>query len=72
MCVEAAVSKSLPMPVLLGTDVIELHQLLGESTTYPQIKDSMIAATHMPTLWQLQEDTHTRNKKHESGAKPMH
>ena len=37
-CVEAAVSKSLPMPVLLGTDVAELHQLLGKSTAYPQMK----------------------------------
>ena len=31
VCVEAAVSKSLPVQVLLGTDVPELHQLLGDS-----------------------------------------
>jgi len=29
LSVEAAVSKTLPVPVLLGTDVPELHQLLG-------------------------------------------
>ena len=29
MCVKAAVSKTLPVPVLLGTDVPELRQLLG-------------------------------------------
>ena len=45
--------------VLLGTDVVELHQLLGKSTAY---KDSMIVVSHMQTLWQLQEDTNTRNK----------
>ena len=31
VCVEAAVSESLLVQVLLGTDVPELHQLLGDS-----------------------------------------
>ena len=63
-CVETAVSKSLTMSVLLDTDVAELHQLHGESTAYPQIKDCMMVVNHMQTLWQLQEDANTRNKIH--------
>lgn len=30
------------MPVLLGTDAAELHQLLSESTTYPQVEDCSV------------------------------
>ena len=70
MCVEAVVSKSLPVPVLLGTYVAELHQLLDESTAYPQIKDCMMVVTHTQAMQQLQEDTITRSKKRECGTKP--
>ena len=74
LCAEAAISKSLPMPVLLGTDVAVLHQFLGESTTYPQIKYCMMhmVVTHMQTMWQLQENTNTRSKKHECGLSQMY
>ena len=57
ICVEAAVSKSLPVPVLLGIDLAELHQLLGKSTTYPQIKDCMMVVTCTQAMQQLQQDT---------------
>ena len=72
LCIEAALSKSLPMPVLLGTDVAVLHQLPGESTAYPQIKYCIMhmVVTHMQTMWKLQENTNTRSKKCECGAKP--
>ena len=70
VCVEAAVSKSLPVPVLLGTDVAELCQLLGESIAHPQIKDCMMVVTRMQAMRQLQEDTNTRSKEHECGTKP--
>ena len=50
VCVKAAVSKLLPMPVLSGTDVAELHLLLGESTAYPHIKDCMMVVTCMQTI----------------------
>ena len=41
LCVKAAVSQSLPVPVLLSTDIAELHQLLaiGESLTHTPVED---------------------------------
>ena len=68
--IEAAVSKSLPVPVLLGIGGAELHQLLGESTAYPQIKECMMLVTHTQAMQQLQEGTNTRSKEHECGTKP--
>ena len=54
LCVKAAVSKSLPVPVLLGTNVAELHQLLGESLTHTPVEDYMMVVTHTQAMRQLQ------------------
>ena len=70
VCVEAAVSQSLPVQVLLGTDVPELHQLLGDSIMSRQVENSMMVVTRTQAMRQLQEDTITRSKERESGAKP--
>ena len=63
LCVEAAVSKSLPVPVLLGTDVAELHQLLGESLTHTPVEDCMMMVTRTQVMRQLQEDATTHSKE---------
>ena len=70
LCVEAAVSKSLPVPVLLGTDVAELHQLLGESLTHTPVEDYMMVVTRTQAMRQLQEDAAIRSKELKSGAQP--
>ena len=70
VCVEAAVSKSLPVQVLLGTDVPELHQLLGDSIMSRQVENSMMVVTHTQAMRQVQEDATTRSKECESGANP--
>ena len=70
LCVEAAVSQSLPVQVLLGTDVPELHQLLGDSIMSRQVENSMMVVTRTQAMRRLQEDTTTRSKECESGAKP--
>ena len=41
--VEAAVSESLPVAVLLGTDVPELYQLLGRETPEGPTKEAAAA-----------------------------
>ena len=70
LCVEAAVSKSLPAPVLLGSDVAELHQLLGESLTHIPVEDCMMVVTCTQAMRQSQEDAATRSKELKSGAQP--
>ena len=70
VCVEAAVSESLPVQVLLGTDVPELYQLLGNSIMSKQVDNCMMVVTRTQAMRQLQEKTTTRSKEHESGAKP--
>ena len=45
LCVKAAVSKSLPVPILLGTDIAELCQLLYKSLTHVPVEDRMILVT---------------------------
>ena len=62
LCVEAAVSKSLPVPVLLGTDVAELHQLLGKSLTHTPVEDCMMVVTRTQVMWQLQENAAIRSR----------
>ena len=57
VCVEAAVFQSLPVQVLLGTDVPELHQLLGDSIMSRQVENSMMVVTRTQAMRQLQEDT---------------
>ena len=67
VCVEAAVSESLLVQILLGTDVPELNQLLGDSIMFD---NCMMVVTRTQAMKQLQEETTTRSKEHESGAKP--
>ena len=45
LCVKAAVSKSSPVPILLGTDIAELCQLLYKSLTHAPVEDCMILVT---------------------------
>ena len=70
LCVEAAVSKSLPVPVLLGTNVVELHQLLGESLTHTPVEDCIMVVTRTQAMRKLQEDVATNSKELKSGAQP--
>ena len=58
------------MPVLLGADVAELHQLLGESLTHTPIEDCMMAVTCTQAMWQLQEDAAICSKELKSEARP--
>ena len=44
LCVKA-VSKSSPVPILLGTDIAELCQLLYKSLTHAPVEDRMILVT---------------------------
>ena len=53
-------SKTLPVPVLLGTDVPELRQLLGAALG--------LTITRARAIQQLQEDTTTRSKEQQSGT----
>ena len=50
--------------------VPELHQLLGDSIMSRQVENSMMVVTCTQAMRQLQEDTTTRSKECESGAKP--
>ena len=66
--VEAAVSDTLPRSVLLGTDVQELSELLGQPSTH---KDSGFAVlTRNRARQQKQEDKERQHKERESGATP--
>ena len=65
MCVKAAVSQTLSVPVLLGMDVPELSQLLGKSLTHPPVEKCMVV-TLAQALRQLQEDNTTRSKGKQS------
>ena len=71
MCVKAAVSKTLQVPVLLGTDVPELRQLLGAALdlTHPQVEECMVVI-RARAIQQLQEDTTMRSKEQQSGTQP--
>ena len=70
VCVEATVSESLPVQVLLGTDVPELNQLLRDSIMSKQVDNCMMVVNRTQAMKQVQEKTTTRSKEHESGAKP--
>ena len=65
VCVEAAVSESLPVQVLLGTDVPELNQLLGDSIMSKQVDNCMMVVTRTQAIRQLQEEITTRSKEHQ-------
>ena len=45
LCLKAAVSKSLSLPILLGIDIAEVCQLPGKSLTHAPVEDCMILVT---------------------------
>ena len=68
--VEAAMSETLPVPVLLGTDVSALIQLLGGEATEPSKQDDvMVVVTRAQAQKQLEEETLRREKEVCSGVK---
>ena len=73
--VEAAVSDSLPMPVLLGTDVPQLQDLIGQALCrehQPEvIEDVMAVTTRAQYSKQKQLDTMLHQAEKLSGAVPM-
>jgi hypothetical protein len=71
--VEAAVSEILPVPVLLGTDVMELTQLLGGADTEigkSTPEDVMVVVTRAQARKQLEEELLRRENEVRSGVKP--
>ncbi len=62
MNVEAAVSNTLPMAVLLGTDTPELGELLQGKSTAASFEDDALVATRAMTKRQ-KADKETRQKK---------
>ena len=70
--VEAAVSDTLPMSVLLGTDVEELGELLGEGILKkaPEQKDeALVVTTRAQARRQEREEAIQHQKELESGAR---
>ena len=68
--VEAAVSESLPVAVLLGTDVPEFYQLLGgEAPEYPT-EEAMVVVTRARARKQQDEEVAKQNKELASGVQP--
>ena len=70
--VEAAISETLPVAVLLGRDVPELAQLLGGGPLeeVPESKDAMVVVTRAQARRQLEEEILRREKELESGVQP--
>ena len=67
--VEAAVSDTLPVAVLLGTDVPQLTQLLGEELKTPSEQaDAMVVVTRARAKQQLEEEICRREKEALTGA----
>ncbi len=62
--VEAAVSKTLPLSVLLGRDVPELFDLLNPT------EDAMVVATRAQTKRQTEENARLEEADCQSGAEP--
>ncbi len=68
--VEAAISDTLPMPVLLGTDVPELTAILrGDPTTKKVVSQQALAVvTRASAIKQREEEEMTAQKEKESGT----
>ena len=69
---EAAVSATLPVPVLLGGYVPELKQLLGRNTQSDstESEDVMVVVTRAQSKKQLEEEIIWKEREVLSGAKP--
>ena len=70
MNVEAAVSNTLPMAVLLGTDTPELGELLQGKSTAASFEDDALVATRAMTKRQKADKEARQKKQDESGVKP--
>lgn len=68
--VEAAVSETLPVPVLLGTDVTGLTQLLGGADPELGKSEDVVVVTRAQARKQLEEELLRRDKEVRSGVKP--
>ena len=69
--VEAAVSETLPVSVLLGTDVPELTQLLeGEAAESSKQEEVMVVVTRAQARKHLEEEILRREKEVLSGVRP--
>ena len=70
--VEAAISDTLPMPVLLGTDVPELKALLTGDLKPPaqQTDEALVVMTRAMAKKQEEEEAIQAQKEKESGAQP--
>ena len=68
--VEAAVSDSLPVAVLLGTDVPEMSALLGQESEPKNQQDVMVVVTRAQARQQLEGELLRREREIQSGAKP--
>ena len=70
--VEAAVSTTLPVSVLLGEDVPELQQLIGSKarSDYSGSEDVMIVVTRAQAKKQLEEELIRREQEVLSGTQP--
>lgn len=68
--VEAVVSETLPVAVLLGTDVPELSQLLGGEPKKEPCQ-AMMVVTRARAREQLEEEAAQREQELSSGAQPI-
>ena len=68
--VEAAVSESLPVAVLLGTDVPELYQLRGRETPEGSTERVMVVVTRAQARQQHAKEVARQNKESSSGVQP--
>ena len=68
--VEAAVSETLPVAVLLGRDVPELTQLLGAKDESQEPEEVMVVVTRAQARQQLGEELLRKEREVISGAQP--
>ena len=68
--VEAAVSESLPVAVLLGTDVPEFYQLLGGEPPERLAENAMVVVTRARAQQQHEEEVARQYKELASGVQP--
>ena len=68
--VEAAVSETLSVPVLLGTDVPELTRLLGGGAREESTKDVMVVVTRAQARLQREEEVARQEREKASGVQP--
>ena len=70
LTVEAAVAENPTVPVLLGTDVPELFQLLGRHPEETSTQDVMVVMTRARARQQLEEEILRKEKERAAGARP--